>query len=216
METQDKDDLALQIRTAHRLLGAYYQRLLPTIEQVASDLGYQFYVWSPADFSKPSQLGTHPANKWAWDFLPGAATHYVYYDAESNNKIQTAESLFALTVVSDSALLSTEVSGFGKNEPDALNLSLPVDEARSFVRVFVFVANGDYERNWNNSVWHGKQHPKHQRAEEAEQFTSVELGEWGDFCVPLTDLMDEEKVSDLLKRIEALKITVREKATGVS
>ncbi len=59
---QNEEDLFLQIRTAHRLLAAYYQRLLPTIEQIANELDLKFYCWLPSEHEKPGNFSTNILN----------------------------------------------------------------------------------------------------------------------------------------------------------
>jgi len=200
-------------RLAHRLLGAYYQRLLPTLEGIVERFECQFYVWMPSAFGRTPQMTTSPHTRWAWDFLPGVATHFVYYDAKDSNTIEPTSTMLGFNIVSDSSVLYSENNGRFKTEPDSLKLPSAETESRSFVRVYVFAANGDYKKNWLGSVWNDKAHPKQYRAEEKEQFTEVSLGLWGDFCVPLTDLMDDEKVEQLVARIEQLKGEVRARVT---
>ncbi|MEZ8688757.1 hypothetical protein AB6D53_14095 [Vibrio splendidus] len=55
MNNSQTEGLFTQVRTAHRLLAAYYQRLLPTLEQIAHSVNTEFYFWHPVRFDKPGK-----------------------------------------------------------------------------------------------------------------------------------------------------------------
>jgi hypothetical protein len=42
-----------QVRQAHRICGAYYQQILPMINEVAQKMGTSFLLWDTWSFSKP-------------------------------------------------------------------------------------------------------------------------------------------------------------------
>ena len=69
-QQQNFDDLVSQAQVAHRLLAGFYQRLLPTINQVAQQLQLNFYEWEPTVTSRPCRKSSNPADSWAWDMLP--------------------------------------------------------------------------------------------------------------------------------------------------
>lgn len=76
--TENFAQLVSQVTIAHRLCVGFYQRLLPTIKHVASELDCAFWSWQPLETDRPPKATTQPAEKWAWDFLPLFASEHIY------------------------------------------------------------------------------------------------------------------------------------------
>lgn len=82
-QQQNFDDLVSQAQIAHRLLAGFYQRLLPTVQQVAQQLQLNFYEWEPTVTSRPCRKSSNPADSWAWDMLPITAHIQRFMRSES-------------------------------------------------------------------------------------------------------------------------------------
>lgn len=82
-QQQNFDDLVSQAQVAHRLLAGFYQRLLPTIQQVAQQLQLSFYEWEPTVTNRPCRKSSNPADSWAWDMLPIMAHTQRFMRSES-------------------------------------------------------------------------------------------------------------------------------------
>lgn len=150
MEHNDKDALFTQVRSAHRLLAAYYQRLLPTIEQIAIGLDVDFYVWLPKEFRRPAQLSTNPFDRWQWDMLPGLSTYYLFKQVENTNKLRVGEYLVEFLVDSDSGVDSDIANG---DQPDALKLPVGIADAKSTFTISIYVACKNQDRDWHRDIW---------------------------------------------------------------
>lgn len=122
MNPQQADAAIQQIQTAHRLVVAYYQRMLQTIESIALNQNCSFYWWSSQYFSQPCRGSTNPKLKWAWDFIPLAAPRIIYSRCQQETELNNL--VIEFIVISDLALSpeSREKSKI-KGEPDPLKLN---------------------------------------------------------------------------------------------
>ncbi|QLE84043.1 hypothetical protein FLM48_02450 [Shewanella sp. Scap07] len=150
MNNSEMDDLFTQIRTAHRLLAAYYQRLLPVIESIALEADTEFYFWSPHRFSPPGQSNANPFKKWQWDLLPAVVTRYVFKHVNDLKRITKGDYIIEFLVVNDSGIDDEK----SKSQPDALTLKVGVNEARSILKLAVYRAvqdeDSDFYKKWNS------------------------------------------------------------------
>ncbi|WP_445778112.1 hypothetical protein [Shewanella sp.] len=205
MPNSETDDLFIQVRSASRLLAAYYQRLLPTLAQIAKGLNVDFYTWSPKEFTRPAQLTTSPFERWGWDMLPALSTYYVFKHVEDNNKVRVGEYLVEFLVNSDSAVMSNSNNG---SEPNALSLSTSVDEAKSTLKISIYAPYKDSEKNWHYGMWNtcpnfpATQDPNPMQNVDSEAYYSS-------FEVPLADVMEDGAVDVLVSRAqEFIDVTV--------
>ncbi|CAM2928999.1 hypothetical protein [Moritella viscosa] len=185
------DDLFVQVRTAHRLLAAYYQRLLPTIEQIAHDANTEFYFWAPVRFNKP---GRNPFKKWQWDLLPAESTRYVFKHINDEAKVTISDYIVEFIVINDSGINDEQCKG----QPDPLNLKVSVDEAQSILRISIYraitsVDTGFYDR------WESGRYPDYSTSVDLELDNGfVKFG----FETPLESLMTESGVASIKETIE--------------
>ncbi|MDB1124679.1 hypothetical protein [Vibrio algarum] len=196
MEKVDK--LLLQVRTAHRLLAAYYQRLLPTISDMASQLDLSFYYWGNADFNLPTAARYDITACWQWDLLPGLNTSFIYGWFKNKDKVQVGEYLVEFMVVSDTAI-DTKFQGH-KSEPDALNLSPRVGDAESIIRITVCAPWKAFNENWYNAVWRGSAYPEFSDQPKAEKDTNDGYCFLTGFECPLSEVMSDEGVERVISR----------------
>lgn len=197
MNNENKDDLFLQIRTAHRLLAAYYQRLLPTIEQISKELELDFYVWTPKEFARPSKLTTNPFENWQWDMLPALSTYYVFKNVEDVHKLRIGEFLVEFMVDSDTGVVSDAANG---GQPDGLSLPISVEEALSLLKVSIYTPFRDENANWYYKVWNCCQHPKFNDSPlpqiDPDRYPIISCG----FELPMSDLLEEDAVRKIASK----------------
>ena len=70
MTPQQADQAIQQVQNAHRLVVAYYQRMLQTLEAIAHQQNCSFHWWGSQYFAQPCRGSTDPLSKWSWDFVP--------------------------------------------------------------------------------------------------------------------------------------------------
>lgn len=198
MTSHLSDDLFLQVRTAHRLLAAYYQRLLPTIEQIAKDLDTDYYFWTPKEFDRTCQLTSDPFSRWKWDMLPALSTYYVFKNVKDVNQIRVGEYLVEFMVDSDSGVASDIGNG---NEPDALNLPTSVDDASSILKISIYAPYQDEDKNWYHYLWRScdfassTEFPKPQKDKEMLVVSSA-------FEIQLSSLLQDNAVDTVVNRVK--------------
>ncbi|WP_089138947.1 hypothetical protein [Vibrio rumoiensis] len=197
MQTHDTDQLFLQIRTAHRLLAAYYQRLLPTIEQIAKGLELDYCLWQPKDFARPGHRSTNQFDRWHWDLLPALSTYYVFGHFEHSNKVIVGEYLVDFLVNSDTGVTKTNSHG----EPDALSLMTSVENAESTLTINVYAPYQAMTGNWANGVWDGCAKANISESPNP-QLDSKKAVVSNGFTIPLTDLFNDNAVECLIERTQ--------------
>ncbi|MFV7784201.1 hypothetical protein ACNPKB_04260 [Shewanella marisflavi] len=194
------DDLLLQVRTAHRLLAAYYQRMVPTIKEMANKLELDFSYWGNADFGLTPRTNHNITEYWQWDLLPGINTNYLYSHFQAANKVRIGDYLVEFIVVSDTGVDS---HGNGhKNEPDALNLPLSVDKAQSLLRVVICAPYQTFEDSWYNNIWAGTAYPDFSRNPSPAKDKNGETCILTGYECPLAELMSDDGAEQLVELIK--------------
>lgn len=145
--------LVQQVQIAHRLCVGFYQRLLPTIEEVATALGCSFCLWSPQETSRPAGQYTAPQSKWAWDFVPMFATQYVY-ERVASDAAQQGDMNLTFIVYLDNNFKKDQRKKLGvKGQPDPI--TLPQGEA--VVEVYMYRCTEDskasFDSLWDAAKW---------------------------------------------------------------
>ncbi|MFT4929385.1 MAG: hypothetical protein ACI8WB_005518 [Phenylobacterium sp.] len=103
-KTLANDDLFLQIRTAHRLLAAYYQRLLPTLQAIADELEMTYLEWKPELFNRPGSTRKNIFEQSQWNLLPAMTTRYLFCQDTLTDKIKVGQYIMDFLVVSDTGI----------------------------------------------------------------------------------------------------------------
>lgn len=199
------DALFLQVRTAHRLLAAYYQRLLPTIELIASGVGTDFYFWESVNFSKPSR---NPFKNWQWDMLPGEATRYVFKQIKDEKQVTKNDYIVEFIVINDTGINDEKYT----SQPDALDLKVKVEEARSVLRVGIYRAIVDDEAGFYNQ-WESGQYPNYSDTVDIE--LDNKFYKFG-FEVPLSQLMTNDGAEWIKERVMEYLVKTEEKILSES
>ncbi|MFP3534859.1 hypothetical protein SB763_36520, partial [Burkholderia sp. SIMBA_042] len=65
LSIEDAEKMVEQLQFAHRISVAFYKRILPTLDNIASELDCQFRYWEPMHTSMPGRGTTQPSTKWA-------------------------------------------------------------------------------------------------------------------------------------------------------
>ena len=192
MNVSSMDDLFIQVRTAHRLLVAYYQRLHPKIDELATSAGTIFDFWIPQLFTKPSRA--NPFKKWQWDLLPAAVTRYVFKRVADTSKVTRGDYTLEFIVINDTGIVTEK----GKGQPDALNLPQSVEKADSVIRVGIYRAFQESDKDYY-SQWNDVAYPSYLDSETCQRdkhfFT---IG----FEVPIKVLMTEDGFNSVKEKID--------------
>ncbi len=199
--TTSTDDLFLQVRTAHRLLAAYYQRLHPKLNELATGAETTFDFWTPQLFDKPARA--NPFNKWQWDLLPAAVTRYVFKRVTNSAKVTTGDYTLEFIVINDTGITKQQ----GKGQPDALKLPKSVESAQSLLRVGIYRAyqnsDNDYYSEWNSLAY--PSYVDSGTCQQDKRFLTI------GFEVPIAQLMTEDGFSLVKDKIaEYLTLTQQE------
>lgn len=148
MSTENKD-LFTQIRTAHRLVVAYYKRLHQVLSSVGKAFGMEFFVWEPTEYSRPCRRTTNILASWAWDMAPGVVTEYVFRKAGSDKEQKLGDWLLVLHVISDTAVTNSALIG----DIDPLELSPSTEDARSVLRCYLVAPRKNLNEYWYDDLW---------------------------------------------------------------
>lgn len=124
--TENFDALVAQAQIAHRLVVGFYQRLLPTIQQVAKELELTFWEWEPYVTNRPCTKSKNPADYWAWDMAPLMASNHRYWRTNGNTA-EVGDAILNLYVSFDSHFSNDDWEQWGivdDQEPDATRLPM--------------------------------------------------------------------------------------------
>lgn len=143
-------ELLMQVRTGHRLLAAFYQRLYSNLNKLVSELELSFYVWRPMHFDRPAALNKNPFEKWQWDLLPAMSSYFIFKTDFDNNKIVPGHCLVEIKVDLDTAVDGkSDVGG----QPDALGIKTSIEESTSILSVRVYSPYQEIAGNWYYDLW---------------------------------------------------------------
>lgn len=204
MEKVEPEELFKQIRSAHRMVVAYYKRLFPILDQVATELELQFYRWQSVGFDHPAQKGTDIVcgKKWEWDLLPALNASYLYYNAKDANTQMKGDWLLEFRVLTDTGVLDEEGNKNRIGNQDPLELSMSVEDAESKLEVYLFSPTKEGSLNWYSGVWSESEYPSVEDSP-SRQCVCDTVGIYADaFSFPLEKLVDEDIVDVLVDRIK--------------
>ncbi|CAM3317798.1 hypothetical protein [Polaromonas hydrogenivorans] len=154
--TENFVHLVNQVKVAHRLCAGFYQRLLPTIKHVASELDFTFWSWRPLETERPPRATTQPAEKWAWDFLPLFASEHIYRRSDGDvAKVGDVAIIFSIYL--DESFKKENRSKLGiAGQPDPI--VLPMGEA--VVEMSLYRCDQDngesFDSQWTGLGWPDK------------------------------------------------------------
>lgn len=126
MTLQSAERLIDQLQQAHRISVAFYRRMLPTMDYIATELNCEFRSWEPLHTSMPRK-STRPSTTWAWDYVPLFASNHLYARVHGECAQPSDVGLYLCLYV-DQGFAPGERQKHGfSGEPDAV--SLPVGKA---------------------------------------------------------------------------------------
>jgi hypothetical protein len=196
MNQMSPDDLLAQVRTAHRLLAAYYQRLLPTLMRIARTADTNFDFWLPQQFSAPGRSDVNQFDKWQWDLLPALTPRYVFKKVEGSAKVTRNDYVLEFIIINDTGIYEQDFCG----QPDALNLDLGVTESRSLIQVGVYRAVTDVNAIFFDE-WNQVKYPDYSKDGETKKDKNFVVA---GFEVPIQMLMDEDGIVHINDKIQRL------------
>lgn len=157
MELEKARDLIAQVQIAHRLAVAYYGILLSSVDEVAAELGMNFWYWEPVETVMPRKGSRPPSASWAWDYVPLYASTHGY--KKSSGPTVPGDMCVTFDVyLEDSFEKERRKSAKVKGQPDPV--LLPKGEAR--VEVAIYLALVADSRDFD-VVWDGVEYPEHAR-----------------------------------------------------
>ncbi len=123
---QKFDTLVSQAQIAHRLIVGFYQRLSPSIKQVAQQLELTFSAWEPYATNRPCTKRRDPTEYWAWDMVPMLAFSHSYLRSNGLTS-EVGDLVLDLYISFDNNFSHEESEKFGipeGQEPDATTLPM--------------------------------------------------------------------------------------------
>ncbi|MCC4115352.1 hypothetical protein LLG90_08335 [Aromatoleum toluclasticum] len=145
-------ELVTQVQTAHRLAVGFYQRLLPLLTRIASELDVQFWYWEPAHTSRPSPSTTSPNSGWKWDLVPLFASRHVFWRI-AGEQAQPGDTAIVFNLYLDEDFKPSRRKKLGiAGEPDPLKLQ---GSAAMIIHAYRCTAdNGEtFRKMWNDAEW---------------------------------------------------------------
>ncbi len=206
MEVAANKALFNQVRTAHRLLASYYNRIHQLISDVTGDerLGLEFFVWDPTAFSRPCRRTSNILDRWSWDLLPGGLTQYLFLQGSAEKPQLPGEWMLIMHVISDTGVLDQKMEGY----VDATELSVSTDDAHSVLRCSLVAPHRKLDLYWVDDIWdtigypNCTETPKIECMDEAQQIYACA------FEIPLEELTDKNSADKLVQKIIAYRDVV--------
>lgn len=194
-----------QVRTAHRLLAAFYQRLHGNIRDLGAALDLNFYVWEPVYTARPTNLSTNPLERWQWDMLPAMASYFIFKTDCKPDQVEVGHYMVEIKVDSDTGFDGKVQRG---QQPDALNLATSVEQAESKLSVRVYAPTQELDLYWYHDIWRkcvGESVNQEPMLSDKYPMVSAQ------FEMNISELMEEGALEQLIERTNALITRVQEK-----
>ena len=195
--------LVSDAQIAHRLLVAYYERLMARLDMIAGQLEASFLRWDPTETDRPCRSKTPPSRNWLWDMIPLYAAYYAY-GKTSASTIRKGDFAVCFMVYTDDAFDSENRKNAGlRGRPDPL--TMPSGEGS--IVVDIYVAGRSLKKTWD-VLWDDLEDPVPDNGTWSEVGNEVVARA---FHVPLAEFMHQPDA--LGSRISAL---IAERATATS
>lgn len=197
-----KQDPFAQVRQAHRICGAYYQQILPMINEAAQKSGTSFLLWEVWSFNKPPNKRTNPLETWKWNYLPMLNVSFVFSKQQQANTAMTpGDYVLDFKLVTDSELeYHQRELQYGAEEPVATTLAISAEEAKSYLNVSLFSpVNNDDSYASPEDMW--ESYAGYPQTDSAIYFSDNKQIKGIAFNVPLTDIANDNCVNWLVDSI---------------
>jgi len=120
----DAQNMIAQVQAAHRISVAFYRRILPTLDDIANQLGCGFEFWDTLHTDPVGRKTTQPSKKWAWDFVPLFASRHVYWRTNGKTAHPDDVSISFYLYVDDALVPENRRVHGVKGQPDAVKLPI--------------------------------------------------------------------------------------------
>ncbi len=151
MDSNGSKELFTQVRVAHRLLAAYYEKIHRLMEEVVShdEFELEFLSWDPMLFVRPALSRVNQLDRYAFDLLPGVDAEYLFIKGQ--RKLQEpGDWLLAFHFVSDTGLRD-ELDG-GKDGENPLDLTSSPEDGKSVLRCYIVAPRKPLEFDWYHDI----------------------------------------------------------------
>lgn len=187
LTTEQAEKLVTDVQVAHRLAVGFYERLLPSLDKGAENLGFEFWYWEPMHTARPCRSNTRPSKNWLWDMVPlFAATHV--YRRVSGKRMKAGDMGLSFNVYIDHNFKPERRKELGvKGKPDPI-LMAP-GEAIIEVDLYRVVRKSaqDFEEAWGDS-----EHPTFGRLDWHSVHDNMEARM---FQVPISEFVSDPDVT---------------------
>ena len=210
-ETQEEREALKQVRTAHRICAAYYQRILPLIERATEELDLKYESWRNWAFSFPSRRSS-PFQKFEWDQLPMLNPRFTF--TGSTGSEPSTGYLVTVLLVTDSLVTheTKHAQPQGPRGPDAAQVGTRGDSGESRIDVFVFYPAEPIPEERVTSIRpeRGNENPDH-----LLESGAVEAWDEGRYrvaagSIPIERLMDDSGPDTLANHIDETRDRARQ------
>jgi|GEM_PF-2419462 hypothetical protein len=124
-ENEKMEKALIDVRKAFRLLQVYQKAIFSLVGKIEANLGLIFDSWRPKYFRKPCKRSKKPYERYAWDFLPGYDTCFLF---EVRNSVVNENWVLEVQVSADSSNY-LEVNG----QPDPREFEAP-ENCKPFIQ----------------------------------------------------------------------------------
>ena len=149
LSKEHADKFVADVQTAHRVAVGFYQRLLPSLDSIATSMEFDFWYWEPLHTKRPCTSGRQPTKNWLWDMVPLYASRHVYKKLAGGN-LQPTDKAILFDVYIDDEFKPEKLKAAGmKEEPDAVLLK----SGKALLSIEVYRGAGDSCSSSFESVW---------------------------------------------------------------
>ena len=151
---EDANKLVSSVQVAHRIAVGFYGRVLPMLDEIAGQLGLDFWDWGSEEDRVVPRGSTPPSSRWSWDFVPLYSSLHCYSRESGKNLASPTDVVLGLVLyIDDSFERDGPVRAGSAHQPDPV--SLPI--GRAVLRTYVYRPRHDVPEDlltvWNKSAW---------------------------------------------------------------
>ncbi|MEY8201259.1 MAG: hypothetical protein RPS47_18635 [Colwellia sp.] len=210
----DKDltnNMFQQVRTSHRLIAAYYQRLMPLLGQVTHELDLKFYRWDSLQVPALTPGSENPFDDWSLALVPSYSPYFLFRSnrlkSRKTNTAVIGEFLLCIAVINDSGVYHSNILArdYDEGEIDMLEVSPPVEKSNSILRVALFTPCSNQDLQWETNIWDDTSWPEFSDTPISTRPDLEKYGYTNGFETPISSLMEDDGVESLVEKITLFK-----------
>lgn len=129
------------VRQAHRICAAYYQQILPVLNETAQKLEATFVCWENWSYEKlsPRKNPLDTYSTWKWAFLPAMDMSFVFsFQQAPGTPSAGKDFVLDFRLITDSELSIEYGCKKQEVEPVATELLVSAEDAKSYLQVYLF------------------------------------------------------------------------------